>query len=168
MVDQKTQKDPKPASLAPGPMREEELMELVENVLEEDDPFFIPPDMIPEGYSVEWKRQTVLGARAPNQSSYEVKLARTRWEAVSISTHPSFGKLVPASYDKDVIEKEGMILMIRPKEITDKVRQIQTLKAQNQLSQKMAQLSNAGNGEAPRKVQSLNKSYAPAVQVPND
>lgn len=150
----------------PGPISEEELMDLVEAVLTEDNPFFIPPEMIPDGYAVEWKRKTVFGAPAPNQASYEVNLARTRWEPVSLSTHPSFKPLLPSGYDKDSVEKEGMMLYIRPKAISDKVREIQKIKADNQLSQKMESVGQTGSGEAPRVVTKFKRSYE-AVSVPD-
>lgn len=153
-------------SKVPGPLREDELAELVDAVLQEDDPYRVPPEMIPDGYAVEWKRMTVLGARAPNQASYELNLARTRWEAVDVNTHPSFKPLLHASHAGTTIEKEGMLLMIRPKAVSDKVREIQKMKAQSLLSDKLAQLGNAGNGEAPRKVIGVRRSYE-AMEIPD-
>lgn len=159
----------KPAKAkVPGPLRDDEIAELVDAVLQEDDPFRVPPEIIPEGYVVEWKRLTVMGARAPNQTTYELNLARTRWEPVSISTHPSFKKLVPPSYSGDTVEKEGLLLMIRPKAISDKVKEIQKARADNQLQQKLAQLGATEAGQAPRQVISVKRGYEPPVQVPND
>lgn len=158
----------KEKSKVPGPLREDEIAELVDAVLQEDDPFRVPQEMIPDGFTVEWKRQTVFGARAPNQSSYELNLAKTRWEPVSVATHPSFKKLVPSNFTGDTIEKEGLILMIRPKAITEMVEKIQKDRANHQLQQKLAQLGATESGEAPRKVLGIKRSYEPTVEVPND
>jgi hypothetical protein len=155
-------------SKVPGPLRDDEIADLVDAVLQEDDPYRIPPELIPEGYSVEWKRLTVMGARAPNQTTYELNLAKTRWEAVNVDTHPSFKKLLPPGYTGQTVEKEGLILMIRPTAISEKVREIQKARADNQLQQKLAQLGATESGEAPRKVLGVKRSYEPNVEVPND
>lgn len=149
-----------------GPISEEELLYLVDAVLNEDNPFHVPPEMIPDGYAVEYKRKTVFGAAAPNQVSYEVSLSRTRWEPVSLSTHPSFKALVPESYDKDTIEKEGMMLYIRPKEISEKVAKIMQAKADSQLNQKLASIGATESGQAPRVITKLNRSYE-SISVPD-
>lgn len=160
---------PKPAKAkVPGPLRDDEIADLVDAVLQEDDPFRVPPELIPEGYVVEWKRMTVMGARAPNQTTYELNLSRTRWEAVNVDTHPSFKKLLPPGYNSQTVEKEGLILMIRPKAISDKVKEIQKARADNQLQQKLAQLGATESGEAPRKVLGFKRSYEPNIEVPND
>lgn len=158
---------PDPKNKAPGPLREDEIADLVDAVLQEDDPYRVPAEMIPDGYAVEWKRMTVLGARAPNQATYELNLARTKWEAVDVNTHPSFKKLLPNSYEGSTIEKEGMLLMIRPKAISDKVKQIQEMKAKGLLNDKLAQLGNSGSGEAPRKVLGVRRSYEPNMEIPD-
>lgn len=147
-------------------IREEDLREIVTAVMDEEDKFYVPPELIPDGFSVEWKRMTVLGKRTPDQNTYERNLAKTRWEPVSLAAHPSFRKLVSKSFDGDSIENEGMILMIRPTVISEKVRQIQKYKADSQLKDKMAQLGQAGPGEAPRRITELSKSYEPTLEVP--
>jgi len=160
---------PKPTKLkVPGPLREDEIADLVDAVLQEDDPFRVPPEIIPEGYVVEWKRQTVMGARAPNQSTYELNLARTRWEVVNIDTHPSFKALLPPGFTGQTIEKEGLILMIRPKAISDKVREIQKARADHQLHQKLAQLGQTESGQAPRQVLGIKRSYEAPVEIPKE
>lgn len=78
------------------------------------DEFYIDPADIPEGWSYEWKRRTVLGAEDP---AYQVALARAGWEPVPTSRHPSY---MPMGGDYPFIERKGMILMERPLEITDR------------------------------------------------
>lgn len=149
-------------------IREEDIREFAELLLDEDDRFYVPPEIIPEGFAVEWKRQTVLGKRMPDQNSYEMGLAKRHWEPVSLTAHPTFRALVPKHFDGDTVENEGMILMIRSKIWSDKSKQIQEYKARSQLQDKMAQIGQSGPGEAPRTVQVLRRSYEAPVEVPND
>jgi hypothetical protein len=148
-----------------GSIRDEDIRALVDTVLAEDDVFYVPPHIIPDGFSVEWKLLTILGQRMPNQNSRDARLAKTKWEPVSLAAHPSFRALVSKDYQGDSVENEGMILMIRPKEITEKVKQIQKYKADAQLQNKLKQVGETGSGEAPRAVQVVKRSYEPNIEV---
>ena len=108
------------------------------------DDFFIPADMIPEGWTYEWKRKTVLNQEDP---AYQVQIARTGWEPVPASRHPAF---MPVGGKHVTIERKGMILMERPSTITDRARQIELQRARNQIRQKEAQLSSAPDGQFDR------------------
>lgn len=128
------------------------------------DEFFIDPSDIPEGWAYEWKRKTVLGAEDP---AYQVALARAGWEPVPTNRHPSY---MPMGGDYPFIERKGMILMERPKEITDEARSIELRKARQQVRQKEAQLNSAEGGQFERsnKDQSLvkiNRSYE-SIPIP--
>lgn len=129
------------------------------------DEFYIDPADIPEGWSYEWKRRTVLGAEDP---AYQVALARAGWEPVPTSRHPSY---MPMGGDYPFIERKGMILMERPMEITDDARNAELRKARLQVRQKEAQLNSAEGGQFERtnKDQSLvkmRKSYE-AMPIPD-
>lgn len=128
------------------------------------DEFYIDPSDIPEGWSYEWKRRTVLGAEDP---AYQVALARAGWEPVPTSRHPSY---MPMGGDYPFIERKGMILMERPMEITDDARDAELRKARMQVRQKEAQLNSAEGGQFERtnKDQSLvkvRKSYE-SIPIP--
>lgn len=130
------------------------------------DEFYIDPADIPEGWSYEWKRRTVLGAEDP---AYQVALARAGWEPVPTSRHPSY---MPMGGDYPFIERKGMILMERPLEITDDARNSELRKARMQVRQKEAQLNSAESGQFERtnKDQSLvkvRKSYE-AIPIPEE
>ncbi len=130
------------------------------------DEFYIDPSDIPEGWSYEWKRRTVLGAEDP---AYQVALARAGWEPVPTSRHPSY---MPMGGDYPFIERKGMILMERPLEITDEARNAELRKARMQVRQKEAQLNSAESGhfERANKDQSLvkvRKSYE-AIPIPEE
>lgn len=132
---------------------------------EGEDRFRINQNTIPEGWNYEWKRKTVLGQPDP---AYEVELARKGWEAVPASRHP---EMMPVGKGFDNIERDGMILMERPKELTDEARDVELRKARAQVRSKESQLSNAPDGTMTRdhaKVRpSISKGYEP-MAVPND
>jgi hypothetical protein len=128
------------------------------------DEFFIPPSMVPDGWTYEWKTKTVLGQENP---AYQVALARKGWEPVPSERHPSMmpGGAIGA------VERKGMILMERPKEITDEVRQIERKVARNQVRQKEEQLNSAPDGQFGRDHAQvrpkINKNYSP-IAIPGD
>jgi len=98
------------------------------------DEFYIDPRIIPDGWSYEYKRYTVLGAQDP---SYQVSLALKGWEAVPAKPHP---ELMPDNYTGMTIERKGMILMERPAEITNEAKAREFRKAREQVGSKEAQL----------------------------
>jgi len=98
------------------------------------DEFYIDPRIIPDGWSYEYKRYTVLGAQDP---SYQVSLALKGWEAVPARRHP---ELMPDNYTGNTIERKGMILMERPAEITNESKARELRKAREQVGSKEAQL----------------------------
>ena len=105
------------------------------------DEFFIDKRAIPDGWDYEWKRKEVLGKADP---AYEVSLRLKGWEPVPASRHP---EMMPDSNRGETIERKGMILMERPKEITDEVRNLELRKARAQVRQKEQQLNGAPAGQ---------------------
>jgi hypothetical protein len=115
--------------------RAAELMGLYGNDIGDDtDDYYIDPAIIPDGWTYEWKRFTVLGAQDP---AYQVTLARGGWEAVPAQRHP---EMMPVGWAGATIERKGQLLMERPKQITDLVKQREYNKARQQVGQKEAQL----------------------------
>lgn len=142
---------PQPRETPPQPLREEDprtraarrALELREQGSSDDDgvdKFYIDPKIIPDGWSYEWKTFTVLGKENP---SYQVAMAHKGWEAVPRSRHPH---LMPINHHGETIEREGMVLMERPLEITQdaKARDLRTARAQ--VRGKEEQLGGAPNG----------------------
>jgi hypothetical protein len=78
--------------------------------------FYIDPKIIPDGWTYEYRRLTVLGQPDP---SYQVSLAMKGWESVPVSRHP---ELMPFGYEGATIERRGMILMERPEQITERAK----------------------------------------------
>ena len=129
------------------------------------DDFFVPPEYIPDGWSYEWKRKTNVGMEDP---AYQVQLSRMGWEPVPASRHPA---MMPDDNKYQVIERKGMSLMERPKEITDEARDIELRRARNQIRQKEAQLASAPDGTLTRDHSQakpkISKSYE-AIPIPRD
>jgi len=105
------------------------------------DQFYVDPRVIPDGWNYEWKRKETLGKADP---AYEVSLRLKGWEPVPATRHP---EMMPDGNGGESIERKGMILMERPKEITDEVRQNDLRHARNQVRQKEQQLSGAPAGQ---------------------
>jgi len=175
--------EPAPAPVAPSrapmrpAMREEDpraraarrAAELRDHLGEEPDgvdEFFIDPNDIPDGWDYEWKAKFVLGQE---QATHILALRRAGWEEVPTHRHPSY---MPMGSDLPYIERKGMVLMERPKEITDEARARELRKARLQVRHKEEQLNAASGGQFDRtnKDQSLvniRKSYE-SIPIPNE
>lgn len=108
------------------------------------DEYFVEPGIIPDGWTYEWKMKTVLNAEDP---AHQVALARAGWLPVPASRHP---EMMPYGYKGTEITRKGMVLMERPSEITDEVRQLEYRRARLQVRAKEEQLSAAGPGQFER------------------
>lgn len=108
------------------------------------DEFRIDDKVIPEGWTYEWKRDTVLGQKDP---AYEVQLARMGWTTVPAKRHPD---MMPLGYTGDIITRKGQILMERPKQITDMIQSRDKRAARDQIRVKEQQLASAKEGTLPR------------------
>lgn len=118
----------------------------------------------PDGWTYEWKRRTVMGQE---DHGYQVKLAHDGWEPVPTSRHPH---MMPEG-NHPTIERKGMVLMQRPKVITDEIRDLELRRARQQVRNKEQQLSQAPDGQFerndPRVRPQIKKGYEP-MEVPKD
>jgi hypothetical protein len=118
------------------------------------DEFRAPP--APEGWEYEWKSKFIMNQE---NHSYITQLRRTGWEFVPTSSHP---EMMPEDGKHAIIERKGMVLMMRPKEINDEVRNIELRKAQNQVRNKVAQITGeTPNGNMERTLHKVNNKYEP-------
>src|SRR5271166_265165 len=108
------------------------------------DKFYIDPDRIPEGWTYEWKTKTVYNQENP---SYQVALARSGWEPVAATKHPD---MMPHDSKSQTIERDGQILMMRPKSITDMVKKTDRQRARDQVRFKEEQIGQAPAGQFER------------------
>ena len=163
---------------ARGPLRAEEsrarakrrveaLRKQLDDMPEGTDEFYIPLDIVPEGWSYEWKRYTFLNAQDP---TYQVALAQTGWEPVPAARHPT---LMPLGWDKVHIERKGMILMERPLEITQEMKRRDDKNARDAVRQKADQLGQAPPGTFQRQdakggnLAKVSVGYESGVMIPD-
>lgn len=128
--------------------------------IDEADRFKVNVDEIPDGWSYEWKRKSIYGKEDPG---YEVELARGGWEPVPASRHPS---MMPKGH-YETIERDGMILMERPKELSDEARAAELRRARLQVRSKEAQLTSGPDGTFERDRPTVKKSYE-AMPIPKE
>lgn len=128
-------------SMARARARAAELLSNVDDLDQGEDRFYINPEAIPQGWTYEWRRHSTLGKTDP---SYQVTLARSGWEPVPVSRHP---EMMPVGWEGNVIEREGMILMERPAEITERMKAMDMRNARSQVRSKEMQLNGAPAGD---------------------
>lgn len=147
-------------------MRAQQLIEADDGTAEGGDKYAIPPDIVPAGWSYQWKVFTVLGQENPG---YQVQLARSGWTTVPASRHP---EMMPIGWTGQYIERDGQVLMQIPKVIEERQRILERRRALDQVRTKEAQLTGAPPGTFQRGTHpgapvSVGKGYAP-MQVPGD
>lgn len=155
--------------LTSAQLAEQRAQELLEGGLvpeESIDEFTAPTP--PDGWTYEWKTHTVAGAIDHSRVTQQQRMG---WEPVPASRHP---EMMPLGYTGSVIEKKGMMLMQRPKQITDRVVMFERRKAMDQVRVKEAQLGQARAGEFERGTNPnapvrVGKEYAPpAFAIPGN
>lgn len=100
-----------------------------------EDQFFIPREIIPDGWSYEWKRMSVYGERA---QAHQTMLSQNGWEAVPAPRHD--GQFMPPGY-QGPIERDGLILMERPEVLTEEARAEDLRRARSQTNVNQQRLS---------------------------
>lgn len=152
-------------TLASAQERAAQVMGHIGSLDEGIDEFYIDRSRIPTGWDMEWKTKTVLGAEDPAQM---VAYARTGWEPVPAYMFPD---MMPDGWKGNTIERKGMILMMRPKQLTDMARSVDAKRARDAVRAKEQQLSSAPDGQFTRNHSQaqpkIGKSYEP-MPVPQD
>ena len=150
--------------------REEEILSGGLNFSDSQDEFYIDPKDIPEGWSYEWKRYSVLNEIQTNHLS---ALMANGWAYVTPEAYP---KIPPTS---GLVIQRGNVLMERPLAITQKFIERDKRLAQLQVDTKAAQIegsarakigseydvTNKGDPIRARGVAGAKKTYAP-IPVP--
>lgn len=125
--------------------------------------------MAPDGWTYEWKRKSVMGME---DHSHMTTLKRAGWEEVPVDFDADHRSMMPPNWNGNTIERDGLILMMRPSVITEEMRQIELRRARGQVQAKEAQLNDAPSGQFERanKDQSLakiKKAFEP-IAVPRE
>lgn len=152
-------------SVARASARAQSLLENTDFDTTDTDKYKFDRSIIPDGWDYEWKRNTIYNAEDP---AYQVSLAKMGWEPVPVKRHPEF---MPYGFKGENIERDGLILMERPAEITEKVQRRDYQIAANQVQQNIKQLNKADSGQFERNhkgdsLVKVKKSYE-AVEIPD-
>lgn len=147
--------------------RAAQLREHVGDLDEGTDEFYIPPSMVPDGWTYEWKRRTIWNQEDP---AYTVQLARDGWEEVPLNRDATHQAMMPRGWSGNTIERKGMILMERPKEISDEIARIELRRARQQVRIKEQQIAGTPDGtltrDDPRVRPQIKKSFD--MPIPED
>jgi hypothetical protein len=128
------------------------------------DEFYVPKDIIPDGWTYEWKRYSTY-----NQidSSHIREQERKGWSFVPASRHPS---MLAIGDTGNIILRKGLVLMERPTEIVDEARMIERRRAADQVRSKEAQLAGTPEGTMTRdhaKARPQIKKSFEAIPIPD-
>lgn len=129
------------------------------------DVFYVNLDIIPDGWTYEWKRHTIYGQEDP---AYQIRLANEGWTPVPVSRHP---EMMPYNTNEQVIMRDGQILMECPTEIVVDRRNNDMRKARDQVRHKEQQLSGTPDGTMTRdhaQVKPNIKKSFEAMPIPKD
>jgi hypothetical protein len=121
------------------------LAQLGDNFDEQDD-FFVPPELIPDGWTYEWKKWSVHNQE---DAGYVNSFLRTGWSFVPADRvgHEMF---IPSNWKEKIILKKGMVLVERPTEICELVKNRMLKQARDQVRIKEQQLNEAPPGTLDR------------------
>lgn len=122
----------------------------------------------PDGWTYEWKRRSVLGAEDHDHIN---KLEREGWSYVPVDMDEEHRSMMPRNWKGNNIERDGMVLMMRPSVITEEVRQIKYRRAKGQVMSKEQQLNAAPDGHFERSnkdksLATVKKAFEP-INVPD-
>jgi hypothetical protein len=102
-----------------------------------DNPFHIPPEIIPPDQSWEWKRYSNVGEENP---FYLAQMRQQGWEPVEPR---ALGDLLPANYTMPNVIREGQILMERPLSLTLEAIEERKFMAKRQVAEAEERLGHA-------------------------
>lgn len=130
----------------------------------ERDRYYIPPELIPDGFSVEWKRIEFLGK--PDKKNI-VQIENAGWRP---APSDMFRAILPSGYSQPFVEDgEGMALYIRPMKFTEEA----VREGYNTATQKVKDYENStmnkvsAHKDIPTKVHAFSKSYEKGIPVPD-
>lgn len=78
------------------------------------DPFYVDPRIIPEGFSYEWKTESIYGQP---QTQHMIDMRENHWRPVPAARHPEL-----AAEGETVIWRAGTVLCERPKYLTEEAQ----------------------------------------------
>lgn len=112
--------------------------------LDHIDELFVDPSEIPDGFSVEWKRASIYGKE---DNEHLIGLEKDGWEPASPKDFPS---RVGKNYKGTSVRHKDLILMIRPKELTQEALYEDRVNATRQVKTKLEEIGLSKPGEMQR------------------
>lgn len=109
----------------------------------DEDQFFIPMNIVPEGWEYQWIRKAVMGK--PDMAHLS-NMQENHWEPVPKDRHPNIET-----------DHDGMVLMERPKYVSDDARAAQFEKADRAVRSVKLNVNQAPDGTFTRNHPSVNK-----------
>jgi len=96
------------------------------------DRLYIAPDKIPDGMTAQWVTSKVFGQ---DMATHRAEFERTGWTPIHQDDFDGQfdGKWMPKGKEGE-IEVDGLVLMMRPKELTDKAQRINDFKARQEVA----------------------------------
>lgn len=110
------------------------------------DKYHVDPAKIPDGWSYEWRTFTVVNKENPQ---YQVEMQRAGWRPVPAKRHP---ELMPKGWKDAVVLIDGMMLMERPRAITEFQQERDSRAARAPIEHIRAKLTGVPQGQFPRGV----------------
>jgi hypothetical protein len=127
-------------------IRAQEVFAQLGDSLGDVDEFFVPEEMKQPGWDYEWKRFSTINQEDPHNIN---KAKRTGWQEVPAKT-PGFERFLPRTWKESFILKEGMLLMMRPTEVTAEINRRHHAQAVEKIRTAEAQNGQAPPGTLPR------------------
>ncbi len=112
--------------------------------LDHVDELYVDPKEVPDGFTIEWKRHTIIGKV---DQEWLVGLEKDGWEPAQPKDFPS---RVGKNFTGNIVTHKDLILMIRPLELTQEAKHEEKVNAQRQVKTKFEELGMSKAGEAPR------------------
>lgn len=112
--------------------------------LDNVDELYVDPREVPDGFTIEWKRYSIHGKP---DNEWLLHLERDGWEPAQPKDFPS---RVPKAYTGNTVTHKDLILMIRPKELSQEAKDEEKQNARSQVLDKFKEIGMTGSGEAPR------------------
>lgn len=118
------------------------------------DKFYVPEELKKPELSYEWKRETTMGQR---DTEHQVDLASNHWRAVPATDMPG---MMPADHT-GTINRGGMVLMSRPKYLTEEATQEILDMANERIYTNSRRLGQSAPDQLPRTAPKVNRDYVP-------
>ncbi|HQT62535.1 MULTISPECIES: hypothetical protein [unclassified Acidiphilium] len=122
------------------------------------DKYYVPADRLNPEMSYEWKRKSNMGAL---DVEHQVMLAENHWQPVQAADIPG---MMPVGHE-GAIERGGMILMSRPRYLTEEAEQEILDISTDRVRSQEQRLGLTEQGQLPRARPKISRSVAPLTKA---